>query len=233
MKISIQQSSQLVNDAIIDRFSHWVIISSQKSKNSLTGVPYADLVKTRRKQLARKNDNDEPVELDIPNKRHSHLSHSLVSPEISSFKLLGLARKLIKSHLEFNPDTLALSVVEFDPEVTEKIYEALIAAIATANAVMPEFKQKKTTDKAVNKIKIFGHQQRHGYKRTLAEAEGNALARSLSMLPSNVLTPTDYLKRIRILARENKWKLDFYDEKKLRKKKGRCVSCGGAGQSKC
>lgn len=39
------------------------------------------------------------------------------------------------------------------------------------------------------------------------------------MLPSNMLTPSDYLKRVRQLANENKWKLEFYDITHLKKQK--------------
>lgn len=36
---------------------------------------------------------------------------------------------------------------------------------------------------------LYGVVRPDAYKRTLAEAEGNALTRYLSMLPSNYLTP--------------------------------------------
>ena len=40
-------------------------------------------------------------------------------------------------------------------------------------------------------------------------ARGNALCRYLSALPPNRLTPTEYLKRLRPIAAENKWQLEF------------------------
>ncbi|MEX2353750.1 MAG: leucyl aminopeptidase family protein, partial [Gammaproteobacteria bacterium] len=53
----------------------------------------------------------------------------------------------------------------------------------------------------------------------LAEAEGNGVARYLSMLPPNRLTPTEYLKQIRLMSRENNWKLEFFDVTALKRKK--------------
>ncbi len=66
---------------------------------------------------------------------------------------------------------------------------------------------------------MFGLLARHGFKQSFAMAEGNALTRRLSMLPPNKLTPTEYLKEVKKIARENKWKLEFYDETILKKKK--------------
>lgn len=41
----------------------------------------------------------------------------------------------------------------------------------------------------------------------------------MSILPANKLTPTEYLKAVKKIARENKWQLEFYDEATLKKKK--------------
>ena len=84
---------------------------------------------------------------------------------------------------------------------------------------MPVFKSKKQTSSSLEKIILFGLHTRHGFKQSFAVAEGNALTRSLSILPSNKLTPTHYLKKIKEVAKENKWKLEFYDEATLRRKK--------------
>ena len=51
---------------------------------------------------------------------------------------------------------------------------------------------------------------------TLAEAEGNALARWLTLLPANHLTPTEYRGYVKVLAQREGWKFEFLDEKKLK-----------------
>jgi leucyl aminopeptidase len=114
---------------------------------------------------------------------------------------------------------MGVSVAGFDGIQTERITEAIIAAILAAAADMPSFKSKKKQSVKISRITIYGIKKSHGFKRTFAEAEGNDLARSLSMLPSNKLTPAIYLKKVRQLARENYWKLDFYDTSILKKKK--------------
>jgi len=142
-----------------------------------------------------------------------------IKDNISSFELLTLARKLVAEHDAYETNEIAVSASGFDEAQTERITEAIIAAILTASAEMPSFKSKKEQSTKLSRISIYGIKKSHGFKRTFAEAEGNALARSLSMLPSNKLTPSIYLKRVKELAKENKWKLEFYDTKALQKKK--------------
>ncbi len=50
-----------------------------------------------------------------------------------------------------------------------------------------------------------------------AQAAGNLLCRSLTVLPPNELTPENYRQRVKKLAKENKWQLEELDMKALRK----------------
>lgn len=217
MALVIKQSKLLPKKNECDRYEHWIALFNNQKFDD--GFPYADKIKARRRQLKIKADDDQVIELDLPNQRDSHLSCSSIAASISSFDLLTLCRNLVKPHLDYQPGTIAISAVGFNAEITEKILEALIAAIASANAEMPEYKQDKSNRKPINTINTFGLHVRHGYKRTLAEAEGNALARQLTVLPPNVLTPGDYLKRVKAIAREHKFKLEFYGTPELKKKK--------------
>jgi leucyl aminopeptidase len=49
-----------------------------------------------------------------------------------------------------------------------------------------------------------------------AQAEGNLLCRELTILPPNELTPLIYRERVKKLAKENGWKHEEFDMKKLR-----------------
>ena len=114
---------------------------------------------------------------------------------------------------------IGIFVFGFSKKESERVAEAIISAALAASATMPVFKSKKQTSSSLEKIILFGLHTRHGFKQSFAVAEGNALTRSLSILPSNKLTPTHYLKKIKEVAKENKWKLEFYDEATLRRKK--------------
>ena len=118
-----------------------------------------------------------------------------------------------------NPSQLGLLVSGFNKVESERIAEALISAALATAAKMPKFKSEKEVPSRLSKLFLFGVRTGHGFKRSFAIADGNALTRSLSILPPNKLTPTEYLKKVKELARENKWKLEFYDESILKKKK--------------
>ncbi len=55
--------------------------------------------------------------------------------------------------------------------------------------------------------------------RLTAEAAGNHLARSLTTLPPNLLTPGEYRRRIALLARQQRWQMSTLDSRALRRLK--------------
>ncbi len=216
MQVKLRQNKATVKKLNIDKVSNWILMFPEKINQY---HPYASVFTARRKATGSKKTETSPVVCDLPNKQASHVALACIKEDISSFALLSLARKLVAEHDAYEAKEIGVSVAGFDEAQTERITEAIIAAILTASAEMPSFKSKKKQSEKLSRIIIYGLKKSHGFKRTFAEAEGNALARSLSMLPSNKLTPSIYLKRIKQLAKDNKWKLEFYDTKALQKKK--------------
>ena len=216
MHVKLQQHKELPKKQNIDKYSNWIMVFPLDINQSR---PYATLLSERRKKTGNKKTDTSPVVCDLPNKSGSHVAFACIKGELSSFELLTLARKLVAEHDAYKSKEIAICVSDFDGMQTEKITEALIAASLSASAEMPNFKSQEKKSAKLSRIHIYGIKKSHGFRRTFAESEGNALARSLSMLPSNKLTPSLYLKQVRQLAKENKWKLDFYDTRILQKKK--------------
>ena len=220
MNIKLQQQVKIPDKRQIDSLTNWIIaLPSPVSASIVKQLPYADVLETRRKRLGDKSIEKSAVILDLPNKAGSHVSLSLIKKDSGTFNLLTLGRKLVAAHNDYHAKELGIIVHGFDYKTAEHIAEAIIAAILAVSAVMPQFKEKDKTKTSLQKIHLYGVKAAHAFTRTFAEAEGNALARNLSMLPPNMLTPADYLKRVRQLAKENKWKLEFYDTRILKKKK--------------
>ena len=219
MTIKIQQQLKTPGKQQIDKFANWVFVLPETINSiSIRKLPYGDILENRKKRLGKRSTEKSALVFDLPNKSGSHLALGLVKTDICSFDMLTLARKLIATHNAYNPATLGVLVSGFDTKTAEKITECILAAALAASARMPKFKTKNRSRNNFQKIHIYGIKVEHGFNRTLAEAEGNALARNLSMLPSNMLTPADYLQKVKQLARENKWQLVFYDIKTLKKK---------------
>ncbi len=196
---------------------HWLVLFSSAKK--VSDQPYMDSLSRRRKQLGRKKTDTEPVEIYLANTKGSHVVYACIAPEITPFNLLTLARKMIAAQKKYKVQHRGLIVAGFEPAQAERVSEAIIAAACAATSIMPSYKSDEKPPGVPGRLDLYGLKLRHAFKRTFAEAEGNALARYLSILPPNELTPGSYTKRIRALAREYKWKLDFYDERVLRKKK--------------
>ncbi|MGH8120415.1 MAG: M17 family metallopeptidase, partial [Gammaproteobacteria bacterium] len=142
-----------------------------------------------------------------------------IKPGINSFELLTLARKLVAAHADYKARDIGVVVHGFDKANTERLAEALVAALLAAAVPLPQFKGRQKAKQELKNILLYGIKTDHGFKRPYAEAEGNTLARSLSVLPSNMLTPADYLGRVRRIAAENHWQLEFYGINDLKKKK--------------
>ena len=218
MNIKLQQESKLPDKRRIDNLSNWIVaLPSTISSSAIKKLPYSNVIEARKKRLGKNSKS--VIMLDLPNRTGSHVSLGLIKKDSSTFNLLTLGRKLVSAHSDYNSGELGIILHAFDEKEAEHIAEAIIAAILAASAEMPKFKEKRGPKSSLKKIYLYGVKAAHGFKRTFAEAEGNTLARSLSILPSNMLTPTDYLKHVRKLAKENKWKLQFFDTRLLKQKK--------------
>ena len=220
MNVKLLQDANIPTKQQIDKLVHWVIVLPYPlPAKIIRKFPYGDSLKMCRQRGGNKESDTQPLVMDLPNKIGSHISFACIKSTLSNFELLTLTRELISEHINQNTKTIGVLVLGFKNKDSEKIAEAVIAATLAATAQMPSFKSKEKQKNALENIQLFGVKVAHGFKRTFVEAEGNALARNLSMLPSNKLTPTDYVKHIRKLAKEHKWKMEFFDVKALKMKK--------------
>jgi len=206
----------------VDAKQQWIVVLPEFSTSSKTdsqSFPYLETLRSRRARVTRDAADTEPHVTDLPNVRGSRVAYVCIKPDMKSFDLLTLARKLVAVHKPGEVDSISLYVGNFDKADKPRIAETIVAAAAAVNVSMPNFRRSKAPQKQLTHLEIYGVIQSDGYRRTLAEAEGNALARYLSILPPNKLTPTEYLKQIKLLAREHNWKLEFFDIAALKKKK--------------
>ena len=220
MDFKITQKRQHPSAREIDGQSNWIVLLPPDAAATKADFAYLEVLKDRRKRAGGKDKTDSgPVVTDLPNQAGSRVAFACIKPDLAGFDLLTLARKLVAVHHKQQAAHIAVCVPGFKEEHRERLLEAVVAAAAAAAARMPSYKQDKDGHKDLRRLEVYGIKASHGFRRTLAEAEGNALARHLSLLPSNKLNPGDYLKKVRALARDNSWRLDFYDIPALKKKK--------------
>jgi leucyl aminopeptidase len=133
----------------------------------------------------------------------------------SAFEQQTALRRALQLLLTEQPRRLAI-VVYGDDKQKRLAAETAVYAAWVNGAPLP-VRKKKPKSEPLQKISLYGYQSADGFASLRAQAEGNLLARELTWLPANELTPGLYRERIAKLAAEHGWKLEEYDLKKLRK----------------
>lgn len=178
--------------------------------------PYADRLK---KQHTAGKELPAPRRVDLPNARATAAVVAFVKHRPSAFEQLTLARKILEKALESEPHHIGVLTPGLDPAQQESATEALVAAMAAAAFKPPAFKSSMHAKTLPASLTLLGIAKKMDFSRTLAAAEGNALARWLTLLPANKLTPADYRAYATTLAKREGWKFRFLGERRLSKYK--------------
>ncbi|HEY7840683.1 MAG TPA: hypothetical protein VIC61_03870, partial [Gammaproteobacteria bacterium] len=204
----------------LDRIADWILLFPVPPEaRELRRFPYGELLLHRRGRKGASGADAEPVVTDLPNSAGSRVAFAHVRHDTSTFELLTLARKLVAVSTKRKAESLGVAVVGFAASDRERLAEAILSAAYAAAARMPNFKRKPDRSAGPKRIELHGVKPAHGFRRTRAEAEGNALARHLSLLPSNRLTPTAYVKILKEMSAKYGWKFEFLDMKALARQK--------------
>jgi len=140
---------------------------------------------------------------------------AMLDGEQDTFARQVQVRKALQPLLDERPQSIAIAVLGAAPQRAHAAELAVYGAWVNG-ALLPVHK-KKDERKPLRKIALYGHADKKAFDALKAQAAGNLLCRELTTLPPNELTPGMYRARIKKLARENGWKLEEFDVKKLRK----------------
>lgn len=227
-KIAIKQVATPFNEAQME--SADVVIVVGRSETSMAQWPILANLDSVRKRLQRQKKAAQPATLVECNLPSTHLILASVKSTASMFDLLTQGAKIAKSAMLEDPATIAVCVLDIEPEQASSALEALLAALLAAAYPLPSFKQSPQPKKPIKSIALYGSNNlRLDSKRLLAEAAGNNLARHFSALPTNHLTPTHYRKEIQRLADDNDWTMKFLDVKALQREKAGAFLAVAAG----
>ena len=125
-------------------------------------------------------------------------------------------RKALQLLLDEQPASVTI-VVLGDAAQRRQAAEAAVYAAWVNGAPLPLHKKKADQRKPLHKIALYGFADKKIFDELKAQAEGNLLCRTLTVLPPNELTPGMYRKRVRELAKAQGWKHQEFDMKALRK----------------
>lgn len=210
------ENKQLINVKQMQGTSHVLMVLPCASKiEALEKIPYQDILRSalKRKRVQVDELAKTPIATDLP---HGGAAAWLMLDESASrFEQYTVLRKGMNLLTGEQPREIVLAV--FGDSKQRALAAELAVYVALINsAALPSRKQKPKTEH-VKKIVVYGDASHDKHVGACAIAEGNSLARELTMLPPNELTPTHYRARVKKLARSQGWKLEEYDFKRLKK----------------
>ena len=211
MAAKLIQSPKPISPEVIDKATHLLFVLPEARPD----VPCGDVLDARLKRTKAKYEDlgKSPVHADLP--EGGHAAWVVLKTEQTPFERHTSLRKALGPLLKEQPDTLTIAVYG-NAEQRALAAEAAVYVTWVNGTALPT-RKKKDKPWALDKIKLFGHDEADDFALLAARAEGNLLARSLTQLPANDLTPGLYRKFVRDLAAKQGWKHEEFDLKKLRK----------------
>lgn len=192
-----------------------MILPAAKKLSQIKGLPLLDILEARMERRGVKLEElkKDPLSSDLD--QGALVTWLMLDPRQTPFEQHTAMRKAIQSLMTEQPREITITVSGTAEQRRLAAESALYCALVNS-AQLPQ-RKKKDERKPLQKITIHGHRSDSAYLAQRAQAAGNILSRELTMLPANELTPGRYRERIRKLAREENWKCEEFDLKKLRK----------------
>jgi leucyl aminopeptidase len=215
MLAKLQQSPALFSDADARRARHVLVVLPRAEKTgALRAVPHLAALeaalKRRRKKLA------DLAKSPLTNESDGALqSWAMDDSARSMFERQTLLRKALQPLLAEHPAEIAIAV--FGDAKAREAAAGLAVYTALVNGVRLPDRKKKSEGEPLRAIRLHGHRSRENFAAVRAQAEGNVLCRSLTVLPPNDLTPGGYRERLRAHAKAEQWGIEEFDMKRLRK----------------
>ena len=199
-----------------------LLVLLAKGRNLPSEVPKRDLLAAtlKRRQMKIEELEKSPVAANGPisadGQGGSLIVWAMLDFSATNFAVHTQVRKAMQLLLVEQPSAVAI-VVQGDAAQRQQAGEAAVYAAWVNGAPLPLHKKKSDQRKPLHKIALYGFADSKIFAALKAQAEGNLLCRTLTVLPPNELTPGLYRKRVKELAKQNGWQLKEFDLKALRK----------------
>jgi leucyl aminopeptidase len=207
-RIAASEPEVARSDAVI------FVVDEARWPGALRELPYARLW-TRLDRRSGPTPEEPWLVSRLPTSRQTLAVVGRAPRTFSAFERLTLAAKLVRQALEPGVTTLRVYAPGFPASDSADMLEAVASAALAASAPMPALKSTPPPASKLARIELAA-ESLPGLERCVAVADGNHLARWLTMLPPNVLNAVSYRGALAELARREGWRFRFYDEQALR-----------------
>ena len=154
-----------------------------------------------------------PQAVDLPGGgRYAFVMVDDAQPRYAQLTVLRKAALLL---LEETPRELHLALCGADGQAALQLAREALYVLWLNGATLPT--RKKKPAKPLRRIVLHGDFSLTEFGAVAALAEANTLARELTSMPANELTPGAYRKRLRSMAKQQDWQIEEYPFKRLKK----------------
>ncbi|MFA7243665.1 MAG: leucyl aminopeptidase family protein [Sulfuricellaceae bacterium] len=211
----ITQHPSPIDDSAVAQTSHLLIVlpaaKDLKSLPAFPGKKILDGLLARRGmkpgELAKT-----PVSGDLP---HGGIAAwVMLDNKKTPFEQHAHLRKALQALLAEKPKNLTIAVIGDSAERQAAAEPAVYVALLNGGKL--PVRKEKDEKKPLQTLALHGYAAPDDFAGLRARAAGNWLARELTVLPANELTPTLYRNRIVALADDYGWQHEEYDMKRLR-----------------
>ncbi|MCB1936045.1 MAG: leucyl aminopeptidase family protein [Nitrosomonas sp.] len=192
-----------------------VVLPKQEKFSKKQPTPGEETLKNtlKRRNMALNKLCEEPVSADLEN--GILCSWVMIDTHKSVFDQQTAVRKAIQQLLSENPIEIHLDILG---NSNQKRHFAEIAVyIAWVNGAALPVRKNQPERHSLTHIHLYGYKDEGNFTLQRALAEGNLLARGLTVLPPNELTPETYREQIKKLSKNEGWAYQEYPLSKLKK----------------
>ena len=154
-----------------------------------------------------------PQAVDLPG--GSRYAYVMIDAAQARFSQLTALRKAAMLLLDEAPREVHVTVCGADGQAAVQLAREALYVLWLNGEVLPV--RKKKPAKPLRQIVLHGDFSLAEFSAVAALAEANTLARELTALPPNELTPETYRKRVRGMAKLQGWRIEEYAFKRLKK----------------
>ena len=199
---------------LLERNSHALVVmpAAKALPAALPGLVSLLAVLARREMKAEELAKT-PLAADLPGGgRCAWVMVDAARPRFAQLTTLRKAARLLQDE---SPGAIAIAVCGAAAEAALLLAREALYVILVNGAALPARKRKPA--KPLKHVVLFADRKPADFAPVLALARANILARELTALPPNELTPGHYRERVRDVARAQGWSIEEYNFRRLKR----------------
>lgn len=209
---------------LADEAGH-VLMVIPKQKKLPDDLPGAQPLLCVLKRRAMKPDElaKTPVAIDLA--RGGRCVYVMLDDQGDRYTQHDVLRKAVMLLAEETPENMALAVWGVTGAVQQRWVRDALYVMWVNGAALPSLRKKPA--RSLKSLTLYGAVRPHignkdknkdkDYADVAALAQANLLARQLTVMPANELTPAHYREKIRTLAKKQEWQIEEFDFRALQK----------------